>query len=211
MRRLVAVTLVAVLIVLVAGWFYSTSRTRIHNAPVAPLASDRPIVALGDSLTAGFGAAPDADYPSRLAALLGRPIINCGVNGDTIADVARRLDRDVLALRPAVVIVLLGGNDLLQQRNLDQSFNQLRAIVERIQAREAMVVLVGLDGLSPLGGIGGRYKQLARDTGCLFVPDVLDGIFGHATLMADAVHPNARGYDLVARRIAKAMKPLVGP
>jgi lysophospholipase L1-like esterase len=72
-----------------------------------------------------------------------------------------------------------------------------------------MVVLAGLKGLSPIGGAGGRYKDLARKTGCVYVPDILDGIFGKPGLMSDSIHPNAQGYALVGERIAKALEPYV--
>ena len=192
------------------GWWWTDRPAPVINAPPRP----GPIVAFGDSLTYGIGASPSspnpdpgASYPDQLASLIGRPVINRGYPRDTIADAAARLERDVLAETPSIVIVLLGGNDFLQRKELGESFRQLEQLIRRIQASGAMVVLVGLDGLTPLSGLGGEFKKLARRTGVVFVPDVLDGVIGHPDLMADSVHPNQSGYAIVAKRVAEAVRP----
>ncbi len=78
-----------------------------------------PVIALGDSLTAGVGATAGQDYVSELARLSGTPIINAGISGDTTVDVLARLDADVLSQNPSVVILLVGGNDILQRAYAD--------------------------------------------------------------------------------------------
>ncbi len=179
-------------------------REPLANVPPRP----GPIVAFGDSLTQGVGARPEASYPAQLARLLGRPVINRGVAGETAAAALRRLERDVLAERPGVVLVLLGGNDLLQRNSADQAFAALEQIVERSIDSGAMVVLIGIEGLPLVSeDFGSRFKALARHHGCLYVPDILDGIFGRTALMADHIHPNAEGYALVAERVARALGP----
>jgi lysophospholipase L1-like esterase len=177
----------------------------IVNAPPRP----GPIIALGDSLTAGNGAPEGGAWPEVLARRLGRPVINRGVAGDTVGDAAERLERDVLSRDPAIVIVLLGGNDMLRQLDLDRSLERLEQMVRRIQAGGSMVVVVGLKGLSPVGGVGGRYKDLARRTGGLYVPDILDDIFGRSGRMADTIHPNGQGHAIMAERIAEALEPFL--
>jgi lysophospholipase L1-like esterase len=190
-----------------AAWWTWGRPPSLVNAPPPP----GPIVAFGDSLTAGEGVSPDAAYPARLAAIVGRPVINAGRPGDTVEQAAARLDADVLAKRPAMAIVLLGGNDYLQRKSLDEAFARLEDIVHRIQASGAMVVLVGIEGFIPFDGIEGRYKALARRTGALFVPNVLDGILGDPKRMSDQVHPNAAGYQLMAERVAQAIRPWLSP
>jgi lysophospholipase L1-like esterase len=190
-----------------AAWWAWGRAPRLVNAPPPP----GPIIAFGDSLTAGEGAPPDQAYPARLAAIVGRPVLNAGHSGDTVEQAAARLDADVLAKRPAMAIVLLGGNDYLQRKNLDESFVGLEAIIWQIQARGAMVVLVGLEGFIPFDGSEGRYKALARRTGALFVPNVLGGILGDPKLMSDQIHPNAAGYQLMAERVAQAIRTWLPP
>ncbi|MBI3118467.1 MAG: hypothetical protein HYZ00_07260, partial [Candidatus Hydrogenedentes bacterium] len=81
---------------------------------VANIANTRTaIVCFGDSITHGYGASPGRDYPARLAELLGTPVINAGVDGDTTASALKRLEEDVLIEEPRLVIVELGGNDFL--------------------------------------------------------------------------------------------------
>lgn len=190
------------------GWvgyyYYADARRAIVNNPPRV---NGPIVALGDSLTFGTGSSEGATYPECLAQTIGRPIVNKGVPGNTIADAEKRLDGDVLNLKPSIVIVFLGGNDILQRASLDESFKRLENIVKRIQGQGAMVVLVGVRVLTPIGGVGARYHSLANRTGCVYVDDVLDNIISDPSLMSDQIHPNANGYKIVAERIAAKMKP----
>lgn len=196
--------LILLVVAIGAGvYWYSSTRYSIKNNP--PPAG--PILAFGDSLTVGVGAAQGQSYPDLLAERIGRPVLNRGVPGDTIADAAARLDRDVLTEKPGIVLILLGGNDLLRQMDLDASFFELERIVRRIQDNGALVVLVGLKALAPVGGMGGRYKKLARRTDAVYVPDILDGIFGRQSMMSDQIHPNAQGYARMADRLADALKP----
>lgn len=199
-----------VILVAVLGWggsyYYSESHRAIVNNP-PPAAG--PIVALGDSLTFGTGSGNGGTYPECLAQMIGKPIVNKGVPGNTIADAEKRLDNDVLKLKPSVVIVFLGGNDILQRRDMDEGMKRLESIVRRIQASGAMVVLVGLRVLTPIGGVGAKYHSLANRTGCVYVDDVLDNIISNPMLMADQIHPNSKGYKIVAERIAAKMKPYV--
>jgi lysophospholipase L1-like esterase len=160
------------------------------------------IVAFGDSLTAGYQVAEADSYPAQLASLVGREIVNRGVSGDSTADGLARLDRDVLAESPGVVLLSLGANDMLRRQPMEATFANLRRIIDRIQARGALVVLIGVEGFPMVhGDYGERYRDLARETGCVYVPDMLDDVFGDPALMYDQIHPNAAGYAKIARRI----------
>jgi len=158
------------------------------------------VVALGDSLTSGYQMAPGESYPEQLSARIGRPILNRGVSGDSTAEGLARLERDVLDENPRIVIVGLGANDMLRRQPIDPAFANLRAIVDRIHAKGALVVLLGVDGRL-YGDWGPRYRALARETGCVYVPDLLDGVFGDPRLMYDQIHPNAKGYAKIAERL----------
>jgi lysophospholipase L1-like esterase len=173
------------------------NRWKITNAYPQGVA----IVAFGDSLTAGYQMGAGDSYPEQLSARLGRPILNRGLSGDSTAEGLARLERDVLGESPRIVIVGLGANDMLRRQPIDPAFANLRAMVDRIHARGALVVLLGVDGPRMYGDWDGRYRQLARETGCVFVPDLLDGVIGDPALMYDQVHPNAQGYAKIAERI----------
>jgi acyl-CoA thioesterase I len=166
------------------------------------------IIAFGDSLTAGFGAGQGEDYPSKLSASIGAPVINAGVNGDTTESALARLDNDVLTQSPRIVIVGLGGNDFLRRVPIQTTEANLRTIVQRIKASGAMVVLLGYE--FPIGpDYGAMYEELADSEQCLFIGDMLDGIIRDPALRSDEIHPNAAGYALMAERVAGPMRRLL--
>jgi lysophospholipase L1-like esterase len=172
---------------------------------VNPFPQGSRIIAFGDSLTAGVQVPEDQAYPAHLGRLLGTPVLAKGVPGDTTAEALARVDADVLAQDPRVVLVCLGGNDMLRGLPPEDLFSNLREIVRRIQGKGALVVIIGLDWRLPSRvDYGDRYRALARETGSVYVDDFLDGVFGDPRLMTDQIHPNAAGYERVARRIEAA-------
>ena len=162
------------------------------------------VIAFGDSLTEGYRVDPGQGWPEQLSVIVGRPILNRGVSGNTTGDALARLDRDVLAESPRVVLVCLGGNDMLRRMPPDQQFDNLRTIIRRIQDKGALVVLIGTEGFKILGNVdyGDRYEAIARETGSVYISDLMKGILTEPALMVDQIHPNGRGYAKIARRIA---------
>lgn len=158
------------------------------------------IICLGDSLTSGVGASPGMDYPTQLSRLIGLTVINAGVPGDTTGDAMERLDRDVLSKSPAIVLVILGVNDLAASVPDEEMFSNFEKIVKRIRAKGAMVVVGGIDTPQLDGRLEGSYRQLCEKTGALLIPDIYVGILGHEDLMSDATHPNDKGYQIIAER-----------
>lgn len=202
--------IILVLIVLGLGWFavQRINRPPIANAPPRP----GPIVAFGDSLTRGYGAPDGASYPDQLSEMIGRPVMNKGVNGETIAQAAPRLQRDVLDHAPSIVLVGLGGNDLLRRNPSTEAFPILEEMVEAIIEEGALVVLIGVEGLPLLSeDFGALYKEIAREEGAIYVPDILDGLMTKPELMSDDIHPNAAGYRIMAERIAEALEGHLPP
>jgi acyl-CoA thioesterase-1 len=191
---------------ILAGWF-------LRPAPPPAIRNldtpQRVIVCLGDSLTAGVGAGPGEDVPARLAALLNRPVVNAGVSGDTTAGALARLPRDVLGLRPGLVVVGLGGNDFLRGGTAAQAEANLEAILRALQGAGAMVVLEGFSFPSLQEDWAGMYRRLAEREACLLVPGLLDGIQRNPELKSDSIHPNAKGYALMAKRLAGPLGKLL--
>lgn len=180
------------------------------SAPIANLDSrGTNVIAFGDSLTAGYGARESEDYPSVLATLLGTPVLNAGVSGDTTGSALARLDSDVLARDPRVVIVGLGGNDFLRRMPLAETEANLRNTIRRIHAARAMVVLLGFRFPSLGPSYEKMYERVAEEEGCLLIPDLLDGILRDPALRSDAIHPNARGYRVMAERVAAPCRKLL--
>lgn len=186
----------------VAVWalFFRGSSWPITNDP--PTAGTT-IVAFGDSLTEGVGAEGGKNYVDVLSELIGRPIINAGVRGNTAGEAFARLEGEVLGADPRVVIVCLGGNDVLRRSPPEIPRAALDEIIRRIQERGALVVLVGVEGIGLFGhqDYAPMYQQLARDRGCVYISDVLVPILKDARLKADPIHPNADGYRIMAQRI----------
>jgi acyl-CoA thioesterase-1 len=164
------------------------------------------VIAFGDSLTAGYGAQAGEDYPSRVSAATGIAIINAGISGDTTEAALARLDRDVLSRDPRIVILGLGGNDYLQSIPLATTEANLRSIIDKIEAAGAAVILLGFRFPSLNADYEAMYKRVAKDERCFFVANVLSGILTHPELKSDEVHPNARGYQLMADRISGPLK-----
>lgn len=165
--------------------------------------SGRTVVILGDSLAAGVGASiPDRGFVGVLATRLNMSIINAGKSGDTTADGLARFETDVLAHDPDIVLIELGGNDHLRQVPIDTTFANLEKLITTAEEHGAIVILLGIRG-----GLFGdtfeeQFEELATTCGCAYVPDILDGIFGDARFMADAIHPNDRGHEKIADKVA---------
>jgi acyl-CoA thioesterase I len=196
----------AALFLLLAVWIFWPSRyARVKNLD----SRGTSIITFGDSLTAGYGADAGEDYPSQLAKRLGTTIINAGVSGDTTESALARVNADAIARNPRIVIVGLGGNDFLQSVPIATTEANLRTMVERIQRAGAMVVLLSFRFPSLNADYESMYAKLARDERCLLVPNVLAGILTDPALKSDEIHPNARGYALMAERIAPPLAKLI--
>ena len=167
------------------------------------------IVAFGDSLTAGYGAQPGEDYPTTLSRLISAPVINAGVSGDTTESALARIDNDVLSRNPRIVIVGLGGNDFLRGVSIATTEATLRTIVRKIQGSGAMVVLLGFRFPSLTANYESMYERVAGEEHCLLVDGVLRGILTDPSLKSDEIHPNARGYQKMADRIASPVNRLI--
>jgi acyl-CoA thioesterase I len=181
------------------------------GAPEAPNL-DSPgttIVCLGDSITYGVGAGSEESYPTRLAERLGVPVINAGVPGDTTAEGLARLD-EVLAHDPWLVIIELGGNDLLRRLSVGEAERNLRAVVEGVLAAGAVPVLVELDGGSLLtDSLADVFEGLHEEYRVPMVEGVLDDVLRDGGLRADHIHPNAAGYRVLAEGVAEVVEPLL--
>jgi len=193
----------------------------LSTVGVSGARAERVIVALGDSLTAGLGVAADEAYPARLEARLAREgyayrVVNAGVSGDTTAGGLRRVDW-VLRAKPEIVIVALGANDGLRAQSPQTMRENLTAIVKRLQAAGARVLLVGMR-LPPNYGADyttefeAVFPEVARSTGAAFMPFLLDGVAAETRLnQPDGIHPTAAGYQVIADRLWPYLRPLLKP
>lgn len=206
MNKWIVITGVAafVCVVVILIWLLPSSEPL-----VTPLSPDATIVFFGDSLVQGVGAPAGQGMVSVLERKLQRPIINAGRGGDTTHDGLARLQQDVLVHDPALVIILLGGNDVLRQLPWEETFRNLGAIVDQVHESGAQVLLVGVRGGALYDDYYDDFEALAKEKDVRIVPDILDDVFGHASLMSDATHPNVAGYAIMADRMERALQDFV--
>ncbi|MEE9544303.1 MAG: arylesterase [Rhodospirillales bacterium] len=188
--------------------------------PLAVAAEPVSILVLGDSLTAGRGLSRQASFPARLQkALLADgldvEVIDGGVSGNTTAAGLARLDW-ALAAKPDAVIVELGGNDGLRGLEPKATYANLDEILTRIRKSRLSVLLAGMKAPPNLGGQYGAefnavYARLAVKHGVRLYPFFLAGVAAVPELnQEDGIHPNARGVDVIVRRILPFVKRLIG-
>ncbi|KPK96445.1 MAG: hypothetical protein AMJ95_14250 [Omnitrophica WOR_2 bacterium SM23_72] len=164
------------------------------------------IICFGDSITFGYGVNPGQDYPTALAKLLRRPVINAGVDGDTTTTALQRIQSDVLDKNPRLVIMEFGGNDFLKKVPQEDTIKNLKEMVDLVQARGAMVAIVDISAGMFFADYRKMYKRLAQDSGCIFVPRILSGIITNPSMKSDFLHPNADGYKIIAYRVLFAIR-----
>jgi len=185
----------------------------------APAHAEPVIVALGDSITSGLGVAADEAYPALLEARLRRDgyayrVVNAGVSGDTTAGGLRRVDW-VLRAQPEIVILALGANDGLRGQPPQTTRANLEAIVARLTAAGARVLLAGMRMPPNYGEAFTRqfeavFPAVARRANVALVPFLLDGVAADPTLnQADGLHPNAAGHRVIADRLWPHLAPLL--
>lgn len=187
----------------------------VSPARAAPLR----IVALGDSLTAGYQLAPTDAFPAKLQAALRAKgydveVVNAGVSGDTAANGLARLDWSVPAETDAV-IVELGANDMLRGLDPARTRATLAEILARLRARGLPVLLAGMRASPNLGpdyvaAFDAIYPDLAGHYGALLYPFFLDGVaLDQAYTLPDGLHPTARGVDVIVARILPSVEALM--
>ena len=194
-----------VLLILIAGlvwYFWPPLKSDIKNVKNRHWK----IVVYGDSISYGKGAARAESYPALLERSLGRPVINMGKNGETAANAAWRI-QEVLDEKPYMVLIEFGGNDLMRSVSRNQTIAAVEQMVDAVQKAGAVAVIVDTGGSGLMRPYSKAYKKIAKEKGAIFVPGVLDGIFGKRNLMSDEIHPNAAGYKIIAGKVEKAIKP----
>jgi acyl-CoA thioesterase I len=195
-KIIIGIFIVLILLLVFLFWPKKHEKVNIQNTSK--------IIAFGDSLVYGVGASKDKNFVYLLSKKIGVEIQNSGVSGNTTANGLARLDADVLSKKPDLVILLLGGNDALRQMPTEQTFGNLENIILQIKNSGSQVLLLGVrGGVAFLGkDYAPQFEKLAKKTNVVLVPDVLDGIFGKKNLMSDSIHPNEKGYEKIAEKVA---------
>lgn len=187
---------------------------------MGPAAAATRILAFGDSLTAGFGVAPDQAFSARLAARLkadGYDVVvdNGGVSGDTTADGLARFDW-TMSSHPDIVLLELGANDMLRGLAPAQAAANLDAMLGKLKAAKVKVLLIGMKAANNWGAdyqksFDAIYPMLAKKYDVPLYPFFLDGVSLDPKLnQADGLHPNPAGVAVIVDHIAPAVERLLG-
>lgn len=178
-----------------------------ERAPSLPRLSPHDVIlAFGDSLTHGTGAQPEEAYPARLARLSGHTVINAGVPGDTTLEGIQRLPALLDAHRPRLVVLCLGGNDMLRRLPAHDTENNLRLMLQTLRNSGIPVVLIGVPEPKLFGGPPGFYARLAEEFHLPYDDETLNDVLKDPALKSDPIHPNAAGYEIMARQFALLLK-----
>jgi lysophospholipase L1-like esterase len=190
---------IALLIVLLAGG--CGERPKLERLP-----ADAIVLAFGDSLTFGTGANEDESYPAQLERMIGRRVVRAGVPGEVSAQALARLPGALDEHAPRLLLLCIGGNDFLRRLGNQQAERNVREMVRLARSRGVAVMLIG----TPEPGLTvtppAFYGLIAKEFRLPYEESVVGTVLRDASLKADPIHPNARGYRIIAERVAEQLK-----
>ncbi len=201
MRRLLAILLCGLL-------------SACSGKQAEPLPPGTVVLALGDSLTAGYGLTPEQAWPSLLAEKTGWKIVNGGVSGDKTSDALARLPALMDEHAPKLVLVTLGGNDMLRKLPEEQTRGNLVRILELVRGRNAQPVLLATPRPSVAGVVFQNlspapfYAEIAQERKVPLVADAVAEVLSDPDLKLDQLHPNAEGHKALAGKAFDALRKL---
>jgi len=185
---------------------------KAEKLPALP--SGSVVLALGDSLTAGAGVTPEQAWPALLAHRTGWQVVNGGVNGNTSGDALQRLPALLEEHRPALVLLTLGGNDMLRHLPVQQLEENLARLVVKSKAEGAQVVMLATPQPSIAGAVLRNlsapefYGRVAGSHQVPLIEDAIAEVLSDPLLKSDQIHPNAEGHALLAGKIHEALRDI---
>lgn len=169
------------------------------------LAAGDVILAFGDSITFGTGARPEESYPAVLSRRVGFEVVNAGVPGEVSERGLKRLPMVLDRVRPKLVILCLGGNDMLRRQDPEQTEDNLRRMVSVIRGQGAAVVMLGVPEPGLFLSTADVYERVASELDVPLEDDIIPDLLGDNQYKSDHIHPNAAGY----ARLAEALEVLL--
>ena len=178
----------------------------------AALKSDARVLAIGDSLTFGYGASPDASWPVKLGEVTGWQVENAGVNGDTSAGALQRLPSLLASGSYDAILIGIGGNDMLRGVSASATRDNIAALVSQAREHTPHVALLATPAPDSMRAFVGSlsdapfYEEVAKSGQALLVANVYSSVLSDASLRSDRIHANAQGYAKVAQLLADQFK-----
>lgn len=201
--------LALLLVLMFFVWVYGNRSTDRYDPIVQDATVEQyQVVAFGDSIIEGLGAKPDQDFVSILEDRLNIPILNLGHRGDTTLTATLRLT-EVLSHNPEIIILSLGGNDVLQGVDVEQRFRNLDYIISQIKKSDAEIILMGVRTGVWQDPYQQDFIQYAASRNIIFIPNVLEGILFNPLRLSDPVHPNNKGHEIIADRVEPILRALL--
>lgn len=173
---------------------------------VAKLGNTDVVLAFGDSLTYGTGAKAEDSYPAVLGQLIGRTVVRSGVPGEQTAAGLARLPEVLDEHKPKLVIVCLGGNDMLRKGTSENIETNLRKILAEIKSRGLDAMLIGVPTPTLIAKPPEFYGRLAKEFAIPYEGEIITSVLYKSDLKSDPIHPNAAGYRKVAEAVAKRLR-----
>lgn len=172
------------------------------------IAKNSTVVALGDSLTEGFGAS--VAYPTVLQQLTGWNVVNHGVSGNTSADIINRLPES-LSLNPKLILFGIGGNDFLRKVDENETKNNIIKTIQHIKNNHIPVVLIAEPHFTVSALFGSfkdhpMYEEIARQENIPLLGDLWSEVLSDKSLKSDQIHANDAGYRYFAEKLAQFLK-----
>ncbi|HIC43918.1 MAG TPA: arylesterase [Sulfurimonas sp.] len=178
-------------------------QTKNEDIKIQDLTGVKKILAFGDSLTYGKGA-PSQSYPLQLQKLLSLEVINAGKSGESSSQGLNRLPSLLKNHKPDLVILCHGGNDLMQQTSKEVLKSNLVKMIKLSKESGARVLLVGVPNFKLIRfSTESLYKEVAEQENIMYEGDVLSYIENDRSLKSDRIHPNAKGYMLMAKAFSE--------
>src|SRR5512145_1745230 len=171
-----------------------------------PLSADAVVLAFGDSLTYGTGAQESESYPAQLEQLIGRRVVGAGVPGEVTAQALARLPAALEEHAPNLLLLCIGGNDFLRRLGNQQAESNVREMVKLAQNRGVAVLLIGTPEPGLTVSPPAFYAGIARQFTVPYEEAVIGEVLRDNSLKADPIHPNARGYGVIAERVAERLR-----
>ena len=171
------------------------------NSSLSPLSSSSVILAYGDSLTYGYNVKRSESYPAKLEVLTGISVINSGVSGEVSAQGLKRLPKVLDEHHPQLLILCHGGNDLLRKMDLEEMELNIRSMIQLSLDRDIPVILLGVPKPGIFLSSFDVYKKIANSMNIIFIEDLISDVLGDKSLKSDSIHPNNKGYNVMAEEI----------
>lgn len=197
--------------------FPAVNRAGASDGSLRPPAT---IMVFGDSLVMGYGLKPEQSFPVRLEAKLKKKgydvkVSNAGLSGETSSGAVNRLEWSLKQQKPGYAILITGGNDMLRSVSPSLTRENLQKMMKIFKEYKVPVLIAGMQAFPNLGpsfaeAYPKMYRDAARAFGAVYYPFYLEGVaLSPALNLADGVHPNAAGVEVIVERIFPAVEALL--